>query len=51
MKISTFETVLLVVFVIWASVLDLDHLTGVEEVGVWAVFIYGILMVVKIVKR
>ena len=45
------ELVLLVLFVIWAAALDMDNLTGVEEIGVWAVFIYGILMVVKVVKR
>ena len=45
------EVVLLVLFVIWAAALDMDNLTGVEEVGVLAVFLYGVLMVVKVVKR
>ncbi|MEN6567184.1 MAG: hypothetical protein ABFC57_12890 [Veillonellales bacterium] len=50
-KISTMEIILLVLFVAWTAVIDMDHLTGIEEAGLGAVFIYGVLMVIKVVKR
>jgi hypothetical protein len=51
MKVSTFEIILLVLFVAWTFAIDLDNPTATEEVGMCAVFIYGILMVIKVVKR
>ncbi|MBU2703892.1 hypothetical protein Ga0466249_005042 [Sporomusaceae bacterium BoRhaA] len=50
-KISTFDFILLFLFIVWVSALDFYHLTVIEEVGLVATVVYIILTIVKVMKK
>jgi hypothetical protein len=50
-RISTMETVLLVLLIAWAAALDMNNLTMIQKIGLGAVSVYGALLVVKVIKQ
>lgn len=50
-KISTMEIIMLVLFVAWAASIDMNSVTLLQKVGLGAVFAYGVLLVVKVVRK
>lgn len=49
-KISVLDWIVLVLFIVWISDLDMSNLTFIQEVGIGAVVVYFILLVVKVIK-
>ena len=50
-KISTKDTILSIMFVLWAVSLDMHNLTNIQEVGLVSVLVWFILLAVKVVRQ